>query len=188
MIRPPERGVGAAPAVGRHGRGPVPCGGTGPRLQHLGVGVSRDSDGADVLRLRALLALRDVELDLLALDQLTEAGRLDVRVVSEDVGAAAVLLDEAVALFAVEPLHGAGSHNRLHFHWGIGTHTSCAPRSRDPHPETKHRTKQMRLSVGTSRRTHTFMGTNTATASTIARRASSMAAMVALVTPCFAAA
>jgi hypothetical protein len=30
--------------------------------------------------------------------------------VGEDVGAAAVLLDEAEALFRVEPLHGASSH------------------------------------------------------------------------------
>ncbi|GLW07267.1 hypothetical protein Misp01_23970 [Microtetraspora sp. NBRC 13810] len=32
---------------------------------------------------------------------------------SEDVGAAAVLLDEAEALFRVEPLHGASSHVNL---------------------------------------------------------------------------
>src|SRR5580704_16474235 len=52
----------------------------------------------DVLRLRALLALRHVERDLLALLELTEALGVDVRVVSEDIGAAAVLLDETEAL------------------------------------------------------------------------------------------
>ena len=48
-----------------------------------------------MLGLRALLALSDVELDLLALKELAEAGGVDVGVVGEDVGAAAVLLDEA---------------------------------------------------------------------------------------------
>src|SRR5829696_3053405 len=68
------------------------------------------SDRLDLLRLGALLTLRDVELDLLALLQLAVAATLDSRVVNEDIGAAAVLLDEAEALFAVEPLHGACCH------------------------------------------------------------------------------
>src|SRR6476620_7835279 len=67
----------------------------------------RISERADVLGLRALLALRDVELDLLALEQLAEALGVDVREVGEDVRAATLLLDEAEALFRVEPLHGA---------------------------------------------------------------------------------
>ena len=50
------------------------------------------------------------KVDLLALLELTEALGGDVRVVGEDVGAAAVLLDEAEALFRVEPLHGSSSH------------------------------------------------------------------------------
>ena len=70
----------------------------------------RDQTGTDVLGLRALLALGDVERHLLAFLQLAEALGGDVRVVGEDVGAAAVLLDEAEALFRVEPLHGASSH------------------------------------------------------------------------------
>ena len=68
------------------------------------------SGGDDVLRLRALLALRDVEGHLLAFPKLAVALGGDVREVGEDVGAAAVLLDEAEALFRVEPLHGASSH------------------------------------------------------------------------------
>src|SRR2546423_10972762 len=68
------------------------------------------SDRTNVLGLRALLALRDVELGLLALKQLAEALGIDVRKMREHVGAAPVLLDEAEALFRVEPLHGASSH------------------------------------------------------------------------------
>ena len=68
------------------------------------------SGGNDVLGLRALLALRDVEAHLLAFLELAEALGVDVRVVGEDVSAATVLLDEAEALFRVEPLHGASSH------------------------------------------------------------------------------
>src|SRR5690242_377895 len=64
----------------------------------------------DVLGGRALLALRDVEVHLLAFLELTEALGGDVRVVGEDIGAAAVLLDEAESLFRVEPLDGASSH------------------------------------------------------------------------------
>ena len=66
--------------------------------------------GEDVLRLGALLALGDVEGHALALLELTEALGGDVRVVGEDVRAATVLLDEAEALFRVEPLHGAKCH------------------------------------------------------------------------------
>src|SRR5215218_10092321 len=68
------------------------------------------SDGANVLRLGALLALGDVELDLLALVEGLVAVADDRRVVAEDVGAAAVLGDEPEALLRVEPLHSALSH------------------------------------------------------------------------------
>src|SRR3954451_23272871 len=68
------------------------------------------SDRADVLRLRALLALRDVELDALRLVQRAVAAAGDGREVAEHVGAAAVLLDEAEALLRVEPLHCALGH------------------------------------------------------------------------------
>jgi hypothetical protein len=49
----------------------------------------------------ALLALGDVERDVLALGQLAEALARDIGVVGENVRAAAFLLDEAEALFAV---------------------------------------------------------------------------------------
>src|SRR4051812_32764137 len=70
----------------------------------------RVSGENDVLSRRALLALRDVEVHLLAFEQLAEALGGDVRVVGEDVSAATVLLDEAETLFRVEPLHGARCH------------------------------------------------------------------------------
>src|SRR3954452_24704280 len=73
----------------------------------------RRSDGADVLRLRALRTLRDVELDLLVLVEGLVALRLDGRVVHEDVVAAVLLRNEAEALLGVEPLDGALSHARL---------------------------------------------------------------------------
>src|SRR5262245_27254437 len=86
-------------------QGPHPCG-CEPWFRGYAL-----SGGNDVLGLRALLALGDVEGDLLALAQLTvTALGADGGVVREDVGAAAVLLDEAEALFRVEPLNGARSH------------------------------------------------------------------------------
>src|SRR3954468_210152 len=68
------------------------------------------SERADVLRLRALLALGDVELHLLILVEAAEAARRDRGEVGEDVGAAVVRADEAEALVGVEPLHGTCSH------------------------------------------------------------------------------
>src|SRR3954463_1547881 len=76
------------------------------------------SDRADVLRLGALLALRDVELDLLSLVEGLVAVGDDGGVVAEDVGAAAVLGDEPEALLRVEPLHSALSHAVLIPCWG----------------------------------------------------------------------
>src|SRR5690242_344274 len=64
----------------------------------------------DVLRLRALRTLRDVEGNRLVLFERTETVRVDRGVVDEDVRAATFLGDEAKALFGVEPLHGSGSH------------------------------------------------------------------------------
>src|SRR3954466_1550292 len=90
----------------------------------------RASDRANVLGLRALLTLRDVELDLLALKQLAEALGIDVRKVREHVGAAPVLLDEAEALFRVEPLHGASSQCIASPWWGVFRGPHCA----DPVP------------------------------------------------------
>src|SRR5207344_2218529 len=67
-------------------------------------------DDADVAGLRAFLALRHVELDLLVLLQVAEPVACDRAVVHEDVGATVVLGDEAEALLAVEPLHSSCSH------------------------------------------------------------------------------
>src|SRR5699024_6554757 len=72
--------------------------------------VLLSSDGPNLLGLRALLALGDVELDLLPLLELAVAGALNRGVVHEHVRAAAVLLDEAEPLLGVEPLHGACCH------------------------------------------------------------------------------
>src|SRR5450631_1248926 len=82
------------------------------RADPTGSSGSRSSDGANVRRLRALLAGGDVELHTLVLLQRTETVRLDGREVDEDVGRAAVGGDEAEALLAVEPLHGALCHVR----------------------------------------------------------------------------
>src|SRR3954454_1115558 len=71
------------------------------------------SERANVLRLRALRTLRDVELDLLVLVQGLVALALNGRVVHEDVVAAVLLRNEAEALLGVEPLDGALSHARL---------------------------------------------------------------------------
>ena len=68
------------------------------------------SEGANLVSLRALRALGDLELDALCLVERTVAVGLDRRVVNEDVGASAILCDEAEALFSVEPLHGALCH------------------------------------------------------------------------------
>src|SRR5262249_23145232 len=68
------------------------------------------SSSADVLRLRALLALGHVVLDLLPFVQLAVAGARDCRVVHENVGASIVLLDEAEAPFRGEPFYRTASH------------------------------------------------------------------------------
>src|SRR5688500_17242160 len=72
---------------------------------------SRDSgsDDPNVLRLLALAAGRDVELDPLTLLEGAVPVALDVREVDKHV-VAALASDEAVALLIVEPLHGASSH------------------------------------------------------------------------------
>src|SRR3954469_16764671 len=74
----------------------------------------RPSGGSlDVRGLRALGALRHDELDARVLDEGLEAVALDFAEVREQVLAAVVRGDEAVALALVEPLHGAGL-GRLH--------------------------------------------------------------------------
>src|SRR5690349_17234667 len=63
---------------------------------------TRPSAADDVLGLGALLPLSHLERDLLAFNQLAESVAGDVGVVREDVRSAAVLGDEAEALFGVE--------------------------------------------------------------------------------------
>jgi hypothetical protein len=68
------------------------------------------SDDADVLRLRALLALRDLELDPLVLLQRPETAGLNSGEVNEHVVTAPVLSDETETLVAVEPLDSTLNH------------------------------------------------------------------------------
>src|SRR4051812_21214477 len=67
-------------------------------------------DELDVLRLGSLCTLGAVELDLRALGERLVALSDDRAVVDEQVLAAALGLDEAVALGVVEPLHGSSCH------------------------------------------------------------------------------
>src|SRR5918998_2910776 len=69
------------------------------------------SERANVLRLRTLGALGEVELDLLVLVERLVAAGLDRGEVDEHVLAATILRDEAEALVGVEPLDGALSHD-----------------------------------------------------------------------------
>ena len=66
--------------------------------------------GRDLVCLRALLALGDLELDALLLLERPVAAGLDGAVVNEDVCGAVVGGDEAVPLLGVEPLDGALCH------------------------------------------------------------------------------
>src|SRR5919106_1484480 len=77
-------------------RAPCPCGGTAVLQLN------------DVLRRRALLALHDVELDLIALGQGLESLRLNGGVMNEAVLLAALRRDKTEPLRVVEPLHGTG--------------------------------------------------------------------------------
>src|SRR5689334_6731622 len=97
-----KRTPGGSP---RKGRRPRPDTGRGLRYER--------SERTNVLRLRALGTLRDVELDLLVLVEGLVALRLDRGVVDEDVVTTVLLGDEAEALLGVEPLNGALSHARI---------------------------------------------------------------------------
>ena len=66
----------------------------------------------DVLRLRPLLPLADLELHALTFVERLEAGTLDRREMDETVLATAVWRDEPVALLCVEPLHCSGRAHR----------------------------------------------------------------------------
>jgi hypothetical protein len=61
--------------------------------------------------LLALLALKDLVFELVALARLLEARALDVGDVQEDVLGAVLGLDEAETLGCVEPLNGADGHD-----------------------------------------------------------------------------
>src|SRR6266480_4386595 len=81
------------------------------------LGVESSPAGAsagdpDVLRLGPLLALRDVELDLLPFLQAAVAAAGDRADMHEHVRAA-LDRDETVALVAFEPLHSALRHREL---------------------------------------------------------------------------
>src|SRR5213078_1798983 len=76
------------------------------RRRRLGEALAGD---LDVFRLRSLLALGDVELDLLPFLQAAVAATGDRAEMHEHVRAA-LDRDETVALVAVEPLHGALRH------------------------------------------------------------------------------
>src|SRR6478735_5265030 len=125
--------------------GPTPLRGRSQTLDQIWnrSSVSR-SERTDVLRLRALRALGDVELDLLVLVQRLVAVGLDGRVVHEDVVAAVLLGDEAEALLSVEPLDGALSHCSLLLSRGE------RPSLRRPHRRSGD--TSLRLGRGTSRR------------------------------------
>src|SRR3954453_17187430 len=73
------------------------------------------SERADLLRLWALLALGDLELDPLVLFQTAVTARLDGREGDEHVSTPAVAGDEADALVCVEPLPGPLLHAELSF-------------------------------------------------------------------------
>lgn len=103
--QPPQRAVSGHPAndlagdtkKGRAKR-PHPVSSTG---------FSTQSGRDDVLRLRALLALRDGELYLLAFRQRFEAVAGDIAVVCKYVRTR-FLLDEAIAFGIVKPFNSAG--------------------------------------------------------------------------------
>src|SRR5689334_16544949 len=85
-----------------------------PGGRHAGLATGGlVSERANLLRLRALLALGDLELDPLVLLQSAVPARLDGREVDEHVSTPAVDGDEAEALVCVEPLHGSLRHAEL---------------------------------------------------------------------------
>jgi hypothetical protein len=86
----------------------------------------------DVRRLQALLALHDLELDLLTLGQRLVAVGLDRTEVDEDVLALSAL-DESVALLVRKPLDGALCQTiLLHYKTNDGPGTSRRPRVKRP--------------------------------------------------------
>src|SRR6202000_2579414 len=82
---------------------------------------------SDVLCLRALRALTDLELHLLVLLQAAVSRTLDFGVMHEHIRSAVLALNEAVALLSAEPLDGAFCHACL-LAGSAGT-ASCSPRA-----------------------------------------------------------
>src|SRR5690349_20643413 len=78
-----------------------------------GAVLIRRSERGDVRRLRALLALLDVERDPLAFVERAVPAGLDGRVVDEDVRSSTVGGGEAEPLLSVEPLHCSFGHCSL---------------------------------------------------------------------------
>src|SRR5690242_7676027 len=134
--QPPDRNVGPDHSHGRTGQGAAltaralvePAQGTLPtpdahhRRRRDGTTVfltntcagpaskAWRSDGADVVCLRSLLALAEFVGHPLPLLQGLEPPAFDGRVMDEDVLAAILWRDEAVALLPVEPLHRSHRH------------------------------------------------------------------------------
>src|SRR5919197_2636120 len=77
-----------------------------PRLSYRGRSGTSLGDGANVRGVGALLALRDLELDLLAFFQRTKALTGDAAVMNEDV-VASLAGDEAEAFLVAEPFDGS---------------------------------------------------------------------------------
>src|ERR1700722_19993596 len=80
-----------------------------PRWRHGGCALER----TDVLRLRSLLPLGRVELDLLVLIQRPVAGARDRGEVHEHVRRPVIGGDETKALIGVEPLHCSCCHESV---------------------------------------------------------------------------
>src|SRR4051794_38802622 len=95
----------------------------GPDRSAVGA-LRAESGNANVLSLGTLGALGEVELDLLVLVQRLVAVCLDRGEVNEHVLAAAVLSDEAEALFSVEPLDSTLSHDLFPL---LTLREQCAP-------------------------------------------------------------
>src|SRR5687767_14244525 len=83
--------------------------------------ADRDSDEADVHRLRPLVPGLFLVLDLRVFGEGLEPLAVDTRVVDEKVPVAIVRRDESVTLLVVEPLNGSGRH--------VMPLPACAPRS-----------------------------------------------------------
>jgi hypothetical protein len=84
---------------------------TMPLARHGPTTLGLSAKLYNVLRRRTLLALHDVELDLLSLGERLEAAALDRRMMHEAIFLAAVRRDETETLLIVEPLDRS---NRTH--------------------------------------------------------------------------